>query len=74
MADALEPVQFEDGVEIVRQGEPGEEFFIITEVRTPIDMYYMFTSGEQAGIYICHIQPSGVAWVRQEIHQGTQSG
>lgn len=31
VADSLEPVQFEDGVEIVRQGEPGEEFFIITE-------------------------------------------
>ncbi|KAL5018215.1 hypothetical protein ScPMuIL_003937 [Solemya velum] len=31
VADALEPVQFEDGQEIVRQGEPGEDFFIITE-------------------------------------------
>lgn len=33
VADALEPVQFEDGQEIVRQGEPGDDFFIITEVR-----------------------------------------
>ena len=32
MADALEPVQFEDGQEIVRQGEPGDDFFIILEV------------------------------------------
>lgn len=32
VADALEPVQFEDGQEIVRQGEPGEDFFIILEV------------------------------------------
>ncbi|KAL4239998.1 cAMP-dependent protein kinase type I-alpha regulatory subunit [Mactra antiquata] len=31
VADALEPVQFEDGQEIVRQGEPGEDFFIILE-------------------------------------------
>ncbi|XP_025112177.1 cAMP-dependent protein kinase regulatory subunit isoform X3 [Pomacea canaliculata] len=31
VADALEPVQFEDGEEIVRQGEPGEDFFIILE-------------------------------------------
>lgn len=31
MADSLEPVQFEDGQEIVKQGEPGEDFFIITE-------------------------------------------
>lgn len=32
MADALEPVQFEDGEKIVVQGEPGDDFFIITEV------------------------------------------
>jgi cAMP-dependent protein kinase regulator len=31
VADALEPVQFDDGQEIVRQGDPGEDFFIITE-------------------------------------------
>ncbi|XP_033736050.1 cAMP-dependent protein kinase regulatory subunit isoform X1 [Pecten maximus] len=31
VADSLEPVEFEDGQEIVRQGEPGEDFFIITE-------------------------------------------
>ncbi|WAQ95945.1 KAPR-like protein, partial [Mya arenaria] len=29
--DSLEPVQFEDGQEIVRQGEPGDDFFIILE-------------------------------------------
>ena len=33
VADALEPVQFEDKEQIVRQGEPGEDFFIILEVR-----------------------------------------
>lgn len=32
MADALEPVQFEDGEKIVVQGQPGDDFFIITEV------------------------------------------
>lgn len=32
VADALEPVQFEDGQKIVVQGEPGDEFFIILEV------------------------------------------
>jgi cAMP-dependent protein kinase regulator len=31
VADALEPVQFEDGQSIVRQGDPGEDFFIIVE-------------------------------------------
>lgn len=34
VADALEPVQFEDGEKIVVQGEPGDDFFIITEVCT----------------------------------------
>ena len=33
VADALEPVLYEDGHEIVRQGDPGEDFFIITEVQ-----------------------------------------
>ncbi|XP_072799610.1 cAMP-dependent protein kinase type I-beta regulatory subunit isoform X2 [Vicugna pacos] len=31
VADALEPAQFEDGERIVVQGEPGDDFFIITE-------------------------------------------
>uniref|UniRef100_A0A4D5R9S9 cAMP-dependent protein kinase regulatory subunit n=2 Tax=Scolopendra TaxID=41364 RepID=A0A4D5R9S9_SCOVI len=31
VADALEPVTFEDGNVIVRQGEPGDDFFIISE-------------------------------------------
>lgn len=32
MADALETVQFDDGEKIVVQGQPGDGFFIITEV------------------------------------------
>ena len=32
MADALEPCTFQDGDNIVTQGEQGEEFFIIVEV------------------------------------------
>lgn len=32
VADALESVQFENGQEIVKQGDPGEDFFIIVEV------------------------------------------
>jgi len=31
VADALEPIQFDDGQEVIRQGEPGEDFFIIVE-------------------------------------------
>lgn len=34
VADALEPVQSEDGEKIVVQGEPGDDFFIITKVCT----------------------------------------
>ena len=33
VCDALEPCTFEDGEEIVRQGDSGDEFFIIVEVR-----------------------------------------
>jgi len=32
----LEPVQFEDGQKIVVQGEPGDEFFIILEVKATV--------------------------------------
>lgn len=39
MADALETVQFEDGQKIVVQGEPGDEFFIILEVRTTLSKH-----------------------------------
>lgn len=31
MADALEPVSFEDGDTIVKQGEDGDDFYIIVE-------------------------------------------
>lgn len=31
IADALEPAQFSNGQEIIRQGDPGEDFFIILE-------------------------------------------
>lgn len=31
VADALEPVTFEDGETIVKQGEQGDDFYIIVE-------------------------------------------
>lgn len=31
VADALEPVSFEDSETIVRQGEPGDDFYIIVD-------------------------------------------
>ena len=41
VADALEPVQFEDGEEIVRQGEPGDDFFIILEASVELDVNHI---------------------------------
>lgn len=34
VADALEPMQFNDGDVIVEQGQPGDDFFIIEDVST----------------------------------------
>lgn len=31
VADALEPCQFDEGLDVIRQGDPGEDFFIIVE-------------------------------------------
>jgi cAMP-dependent protein kinase regulator len=36
VADALEPCSFEDGETIVRQGEPGDDFYIIVEGRAVV--------------------------------------
>lgn len=32
VADSLEPIQFDDGDIVVKQGDPGDDFFIIVEV------------------------------------------
>ena len=36
VADALESCAFQDGDNVVTQGEPGEDFFIIVEVRKSV--------------------------------------
>jgi hypothetical protein len=36
VADALEPCSFEDGETIVKQGEPGDDFYIIVEGRAVV--------------------------------------
>merc|ERR1712071_501945 len=36
VADALEPCSFDDGATIVKQGEPGDDFFIIVEGRAVV--------------------------------------
>ena len=51
VADALEPVQFEDGQEIVRQGEPGEDFFIITEVSDTVTGTSEKLDGENVPVF-----------------------
>ena len=38
IADALEPCNFKDGDNIVTQGEPGEDFYIIIEVRMNVHL------------------------------------
>ena len=40
MADALEPCTFQDGDNVVTQGESGEDFFIIVEVSVLIAYRY----------------------------------
>ncbi|KAK3553016.1 hypothetical protein QTP86_031158, partial [Hemibagrus guttatus] len=47
VADALEPVQFEDGEKIVVQGEPGDDFFIITEVLHPLRLSPLLSEDEE---------------------------
>lgn len=50
VADALEPVQFEDGQEIVRQGEPGDDFFIITEVSSELPFWNLCLCRKSSGV------------------------
>uniref|UniRef100_A0A8C8Y4V5 Cyclic nucleotide-binding domain-containing protein n=1 Tax=Panthera leo TaxID=9689 RepID=A0A8C8Y4V5_PANLE len=56
VADALEPVQFEDGEKIVVQGEPGDDFFIITEVNAARNEWGARLAGgstDYAGPQVC---------------------
>ncbi|KAH8863762.1 cAMP-dependent protein kinase regulatory subunit [Schistosoma japonicum] len=49
VADALEPVRFEDGEVVVRQGEHGDDFFIITEGTAAV-LQKPSESGEQVEV------------------------
>ena len=42
IADALEAVNFKDGDVIMRQGEPGNEFFIIVEGKVVVSVFFLF--------------------------------
>ena len=52
VADALQPVSFEDGEAIVRQGEAGEDFFIITEGQAAV-LQRKADGEEQVGLGFC---------------------
>lgn len=57
MADALEPVQFEDGEKIVVQGEPGDDFYIITEV-SPLQVHSPQIAGPgMNALWVCVAPP-----------------
>jgi len=55
VADALESVQFEDGQEIVRQGDPGEDFFIIVEGTASV---YQRRSESEEPVKVAKLGPS----------------
>lgn len=58
MADALEPCSFEDGETIVKQGEPGDDFYIIVEGRAVV-MQQRSGSGEgEPTVEVGHLGPS----------------
>lgn len=48
VADALEPVSFEDSETIVKQGEPGNDFYIIVEGCATV----LQQRGEVSGIFV----------------------
>ncbi|KAJ7408678.1 hypothetical protein BTVI_59064 [Pitangus sulphuratus] len=64
VADALEPVQFEDGEKIVVQGEPGDDFFIITEIGSELNVCLQKQSNDFCEIDLLHLTP-GTASVLQ---------
>ena len=66
VADALEPCTFEDGQNVVTQGDEGEDFFIIVEVHiytsTHLHMLNNCTSIEHLVLFVkfCHNLVSSV--------------
>jgi len=54
VADALEPVFFTDGEEIIRQGDPGEKFYIIVEGEVKV----LQTQGTEGQVEVSRLHPS----------------
>ena len=59
MADALEPCSFEDGETIVKQGEPGDDFYIIVEGRAVVMQQRSGGAAEaEPAVEVGHLGPS----------------
>lgn len=61
VADALEPCSFEDGETIVKQGEPGDDFYIIVEGRAVVMQQRSGggTSEAEPTVEVGHLGPFG---------------
>jgi len=69
VADALEPCTFQDGDNVVTQGEPGEDFFIIVEGRAVV-LQRKTEDGEY--IEVGQLGPSDYFGMLPTIHQSAQ--
>jgi len=58
VADALEPVQFNDGDNIVVQGEKGNDFFIIVEGKKKMNFFYLYKKSFFKGTAVVYQKPS----------------
>ncbi|XP_057376973.1 cAMP-dependent protein kinase type I regulatory subunit-like isoform X2 [Daphnia carinata] len=59
VADALEPCSFEDGETIVKQGEPGDDFYIIVEGRAVVMQQRSGGAAEaEPAVEVGHLGPS----------------
>lgn len=60
VADALEPCSFEDGETIVKQGEPGDDFYIIVEGRAVVMQQRNASGGadSEPPVEVGHLGPS----------------
>lgn len=58
VADALEPCTFDDGETIVKQGEPGDDFYIIVEGRAVVMQQRSGAAEGEPPVEVGHLGPS----------------